>query len=131
MSAKIAVHSEKTKSRLYVFMGTDTAAEELVCATAQGLVEKLKQDGYQTSICSEQDALFENNNEGIIICAAKSALESSEGIRLATKGHIILVVRQYRTKYKKLSELAAVMRQMDASVLGAVLTDFHKEKWAL
>lgn len=131
LSAKIAVHSEKTKSRLYVFMGTDTAAEELVCATAQGLVEKLKQDGYQMSICSEQDALFENNNEGIIICAAKSALESSEGIRLATKGHIILVVRQYRTKYKKLSELAAVMRQMDASVLGAVLTDFHKEKWAL
>ncbi len=131
LSTKIAVHSEKTVSQLYVFMGTDAIAEELVCAVAQGLTERLKKNGYQAVMCSEQEALSESHHEGIIVCAAKSALESSEGIRLATKGNIVLVVRQYRTKYKKLSELADVLRQMDASVLGAVLTDFHKEKWAL
>lgn len=131
LSAKIALHSKKTASQLYIFMGTEAAAEELVRATAQGLTEELKRSGCKAVMCSEQEALAENNNEDIVVCAATSALESPEGIRLASKGNIVLVLRQYRTKYRKLSELAAVLRQIDASVMGAVLTDYFKEKWAL
>lgn len=131
LGAKIALHSEKAASQLYIFMGTEAAAEELVCATAQGLTEELKRSGCKAVMCSEQEVLSENNKEEIVVCAATSALESPEGIRLASKGNIVLVLRQYRTKYRKLSELAAVLRQIDASVMGAVLTDYFKEKWAL
>lgn len=131
LSAKIAVHSQKAASRLYVLMGTETAAEEPVGAVAQGLAKDLRQNGHKVTVCSEQEALSENCDEGIVICASKSALESPEGIRLAGKGNIVLVLRQYRTKYKKLSELAAALRQVEASVTGAVLTDYFKEKWTL
>lgn len=131
LSAKIAVHSQKAASRLYILMGTEAAAGEPVDAVVQGLAKDLRESGHKVTVCSAQEALSENCDEGIVICASKSALESPEGIRLAGKGNLVLVLRQYRTKYKKLSELAAALRQVEASVTGAVLTDYFKEKWAL
>lgn len=131
LAAKVAAKAEQDNTRLFVLMGTGEKAEEPVKAVALGLQQALLQRSVQAQLSSPQEALRAKEHDGLIICAAGSAVENPDGVTLAGKGTIILVVRQYKTKYGKLGDLAATLRQVKATVFGAVITDYHKRKWEL